>query len=174
VQVVVGRIVKPHGIRGEVAVDVRTDSPEERFAPETVLTGKMRDGRTRPLTVAAVRPHGGRLLVRFLEVPDRTAAEEIRGATLLIDVDELPPIDDPDEFYDHELEGLRAELDDGTVVGTVREVVHSPGGELLAVEVEESGRRREVLVPFVAAIVPRVEVDRGRIVLDPPEGLLDV
>ena len=102
--------MKPHGIRGEVAVDVRTDSPEERFAPETVLTGKMRDGRTRPLTVAAVRPHGGRLLVRFLEVPDRTAAEEIRGATLLIDVDELPPIDDPDEFYDHELEGLRAEL----------------------------------------------------------------
>ncbi|EIE97999.1 ribosome maturation factor RimM [Saccharomonospora glauca] len=172
-QVVVGRVVKPHGIRGELAVDVRTDSPEERFVPGAVLTARARNGATRTLTVAAVRPHGGRLLVRFDEVPDRTAAEEARGLTLLVDADDLPPIDDPDEFYDHELEGLRAELVDGTVVGTVREVVHSPGGELLAVDVETSGTRREVLVPFVAAIVPHVDVAEGRIVLDPPEGLLD-
>lgn len=165
--------MKPHGIRGELAVDVRTDSPEERFAPGAVLTGKDRGGRARPLTVAAVRPHGGRLLVRFSEIPDRTAAEEVRGVTLWVDVADLPPIDDPDEFYDHELEGLRAELVDGTVVGTVREVVHSPGGELLAVEVEEPEGRREVLVPFVMAIVPRVEVGEGRVVLDPPEGLLE-
>src|SRR5699024_6417372 len=107
------------------------------------------------------------------EIPDRTAAEEVRGVTLWVDVADLPPIDDPDEFYDHELEGLRAELVDGTVVGTVREVVHSPGGELLAVEVEEPEGRREVLVPFVMAIVPRVEVGEGRVVLDPPEGLLE-
>ncbi|WP_019818356.1 ribosome maturation factor RimM [Saccharomonospora saliphila] len=168
-QVVVGRVVKPHGIRGELAVDVRTDSPEARFAEDAVLTGRTRDGTTRTLTVAAVRPHGGRLLVRFAEAGDRTAAEGLRGMTLLAEADALPPTDDPDEFYDHELEGLRAELADGTAVGTVREVVHVPAGELLAVDV--SGR--EVLVPFVAAIVPRVDVDAGRIVLDPPEGLLD-
>ncbi|EHK87291.1 ribosome maturation factor RimM [Saccharomonospora azurea] len=172
-QFVVGRVVKPHGIRGELAVEVRTDSPEERFDPGVVLTGRSRDGSTRPLTVAAVRPHGGRLLVRFREVPDRTAAEEARGLTLLIDADELPPIDDPDEFYDHQLEGLRAELTDGTAVGTVREVVHSPGGELLSVDVGEPGSPREVLVPFVTAIVPHVDLAEGRIVLDPPEGLLD-
>ncbi|MEY7973966.1 ribosome maturation factor RimM, partial [Saccharomonospora xinjiangensis] len=120
-----------------------------------------------------VRPHGGRLLVRFTEVPDRNAAEEARGLTLLADAEDLPPIEDPDEFYDHELEGLRAELADGTVVGTVREIIHSPGGELLSVEVGEPGAGREVLVPFVTAIVPRVDVAEGRIVLDPPEGLLD-
>jgi 16S rRNA processing protein RimM len=173
VQFVVGRVVKPHGIRGELTVEVRTDSPEERFDPGVALVGRSRDGKTRPLTVAAVRPHGGRLLVRFEEIPDRTAAEEARGLTLLVDVDELPPIDDPDEFYDHQLEGLRAELADGTVVGTVREVVHSPAGELLAVDVGEGKNRREVLVPFVTAIVPRVDLDAGLIVFEPPEGLLD-
>ncbi|CAM2892595.1 ribosome maturation factor RimM [Saccharomonospora xinjiangensis] len=172
-QVVVGRVVKPHGIRGELTVDVRTDSPEQRFAPGAVLAARARDGSTRRLTVAAVRPHGGRLLVRFTEVPDRNAAEEARGLTLLADAEDLPPIEDPDEFYDHELEGLRAELTDGTVVGTVREIIHSPGGELLSVEVGEPGTGREVLVPFVTAIVPRVDVAEGRIVLDPPEGLLD-
>lgn len=172
-QVVVGRVVKPHGIRGELTVEVRTDSPEERFVPGAVLTARSRGGSTRSLTVAAVRPHGGRLLVRFTEVPDRSAAEEVRGVSLLVDADDLPPIDDPDEFYDHELEGLRVELADGTVVGTVREVVHSPGGELLSVDIEESDTRREVLVPFVTAIVPRVDVAGGRIVLDPPDGLLD-
>ncbi|OQO90089.1 ribosome maturation factor RimM [Saccharomonospora piscinae] len=172
-QVVVGRVAKPHGVRGELTVDVRTDSPEERFVPGAVLVGRARDGATRSLTVAAVRPHGGRLLVRFTEVGDRTAAEEVRGLTLLVDTADLPPIDDPDEFYDHELEGLRVELTDGTPVGTVREVLHSPGGELLSVLVGEPGSEREVLVPFVAAIVPRVEIAGGRVVLDPPDGLLD-
>lgn len=169
-QVAIGRIVKAHGIRGELAVEVRTDSPEERFAAGAVLTGQTPDGAVRELTVATARAHGGRLLVRFAEVTDRTAAEDLRGAILLVDTDDLPELEDPDEFYDHELEGLRAELKDGTPVGTVREVVHSPGGSLLAVD--RSGH--EVLVPFVAAIVPEVDVAGGKIVLDPPEGLLDV
>lgn len=169
-QLVVGRVAKAHGIRGELAVEVRTDSPEERFAEGTVLTGQARDGSTRRLTVAAVRPHGGRLLVRFTEAPDRTAAEELRGVLLLVDTEDLPDIEDPDEFYDHELEGLRAELVDGTPVGTVREVIHAPAGELLAVD-RDAGS--EVLVPFVAEIVPQVDIAGGRIVIDPPEGLLD-
>ncbi|MEU4670636.1 ribosome maturation factor RimM [Amycolatopsis sp. NPDC023774] len=167
--VVVGRIAKAHGIRGELAVDVRTDSPEERFAVGAVVTTQLRDGSKRDLTIAAAREHSGRLLVRFEQVLTRDVAETLRGALLLIDTAALPPTSDPDEFYDHELAGLSAELADGTVVGKVVEVVHSPAGELL--ELDVAGR--EVLVPFVRAIVPAVDVAGGRVVLDPPEGLLD-
>lgn len=167
--VVVGRIAKAHGIRGELAVDVRTDSPEERFKVGATVTTKLRDGSSRELTIAAAREHSGRLLVRFEEVLTRDVAETLRGALLLADTSTLPPTSDPDEFYDHELAGLRAELADGTVVGKVVEVVHSPAGELLELDVEG----RSVLVPFVRAIVPTVDVAGGRVVLDPPEGLLD-
>ena len=167
--VVVGRIAKAHGIRGELAVDVRTDSPNERFRVGAAVTTRLRDGSTRDLTIAAAREHSGRLLVRFEEVPTRDVAETLRGALLLADTDTLPPTGDPDEFYDHELAGLRAELADGTVLGKVVEVVHSPAGELLELDVEG----REVLVPFVHAIVPTVDIAGGRVVLDPPEGLLD-
>jgi 16S rRNA processing protein RimM len=167
--VVAGRIAKAHGIRGELAVDVRTDSPEERFKVGAVITTKLRDGSKRELTIAAAREHSGRLLVRFEEVLTRDVAETLRGALLLVDTDALPPTGDPDEFYDHELAGLRAELLDGTLVGKVVEVVHSPAGELLELDVDG----REVLVPFVRVIVPTVDVAGGRVVLDPPEGLLD-
>jgi 16S rRNA processing protein RimM len=167
--VVVGRIAKAHGIRGELAVDVRTDSPEERFKIGAAVTTKLRDGSKRELTIAAAREHSGRLLVRFEEVLTRDVAETLRGALLLADTATLPPTEDPDEFYDHELAGLRAELADGTVVGKVVEIVHSPAGELLEVDVDG----RSALVPFVRAIVPTVDVAGGRVVLDPPEGLLD-
>ncbi|WP_132120624.1 ribosome maturation factor RimM [Actinocrispum wychmicini] len=168
--VVVGRVAKAHGIRGELAVDVRTDSPEERFALGAVVAARLRDGSSRPLTLTAVRAHGERLLVRFDEIPGRTEAEALRGALLLADTDSLPPSDDPDEFYDHELEGLTAFLVDGTEIGVVREVLHSPGGELLAVDRAGGG---EVLVPFVREIVPEVDIPGRRVVVDPPEGLLD-
>ncbi|QWF82943.1 ribosome maturation factor RimM [Amycolatopsis sp. CA-230715] len=168
-EVVVGRVAKAHGITGELAVDVRTDSPEQRFAVGAAVTTRLRDGSTRELTVAAARQHSGRLLVRFEQVLTRDVAETLRGALLLADTGDLPPTDDPDEFYDHQLEGLRAELEDGTVVGKVLEVVHSPGGELLSLDRDGEA----VLVPFVRAIVPVVDIDGGKVVLDPPEGLLD-
>jgi 16S rRNA processing protein RimM len=114
--------------------------------------------------------HSGRLLVRFGEVLTRDVAETLRGALLVADTATLPPTGDPEEFYDHELEGLRAELTDGTVVGKVLEVLHSPGGELLAVKRD----KQTLLIPFVHAIVPVVDIAGGRVVLDPPEGLLDV
>ncbi|NUT51547.1 MAG: ribosome maturation factor RimM, partial [Saccharothrix sp.] len=135
-----------------------------------VLAARLRDGTSRNLTVAAARNHSGRLLVRFDEVLTRDVAETLRGTLLLGSTEDLPPTDDPDEFYDHELEGLSAELADGTKVGTVREVVHGPGGELLVVRREGGG---ETLVPFVREIVPVVDVPGRRVVLDPPEGLLD-
>ena len=165
----VGRIAKAHGIGGELAVDVHTDAPDERFSPGAVLSARLRDRSVRDLTVSAVRAHSGRLLVRFEEVPDRTMAETLRGAQLLVSVADLPPSEDPDEFYDHELEGLAAVLADGTEVGTVREIVRSPGGELLVLDLPEGA---EALVPFVRQIVPEVDVAGGRVVLDPPEGLL--
>ncbi len=165
----VGRVSKAHGIGGELAVDVHTDAPDERFAPGAVLSARLRDRSVRTLTVSAARAHANRLLVRFDEVPDRTAAEALRGAQLLVDAADLPPSEDPDEFYEHELEGLAAVLADGTEVGTVREIARSPGGELLVVDRPDG---TEALVPFVREIVPEVRVADGRVVLDPPEGLL--
>jgi len=168
--VVVGRVAKAHGISGELAVDVRTDSPETRFALGSVLTAKLRDGTSRNLTVAAARNHSGRLLVRFEEVLTRDVAETLRGTLLLASTEDLPPTGDPDEFYDHELEGLTAELVDGTQIGTVLEVVHGPGGELLVVK---RANGDETLIPFVREIVPTVDLAGKRVVVDPPEGLLD-
>jgi 16S rRNA processing protein RimM len=168
----VGVVVRPHGLRGELLVDVHTDAPHERFAPGAVLLRTSADGvAAGVLTVGSARPHAGRLLVRFTEAPDRAAAEALRGSRLLVDATALPPTGDPDEFHVHQLEGLAAQLVDGTAVGTVREVVHGPGGELLVLA---RPGRPDALVPFVRAIVPTVDVDGGRVVLDPPEGLLDL
>lgn len=166
----VGRVVKPHGIRGELMVDVRTDSVDVRFAEGSVLFVTPRDGVARTMTVTAARPHAGRLLVFLDGVPDRDTAETMRGALLLADVSGLPPIDDPDEFYDHELEGLPVVTVSGAAVGTVREVAHGAGGELLVIDREGGG---ETLVPFVRQIVPEVDVPGGKILLDPPPGLLE-
>jgi 16S rRNA processing protein RimM len=163
---VVGRIGRPHGLRGEVSVVVRTDSPEQRFAPGSVF--RLSAGRL--LTVAGTRWHRGSLLVRIEGVEDRDAAELLRGALLTVAVDELSPLDDPDEFHDHQLVGLRAELTDGQVVGMVCDVVHGPAGELLVLSRDDL---EDALVPFVREIVPTVDLTGGRLVLTPPEGLLD-
>jgi 16S rRNA processing protein RimM len=170
VEFLVGIAVRAHGLRGEVVVEVRTDSPEERFNPGAVLLARRRGVPDRTLTVESARAHSGRLLVRFAEAADRDAAESLRGTQLLVDSDAVEPPADPEEFHVHQLEGLRAELADGTAVGTVREVVHGPGGELLVLARPD---RSDALVPFVHAIVPTVDLDGGRVVLTPPEGLLD-
>lgn len=164
---VVGRVVKAHGLRGEIVVEPRTDNVEARFAPGTVLS--VRGSRVSRVTVVAARRHADRLLVTVEEVGDRDAAEGLRTAELTAPaLDEAP--EDPDEFHDHQLEGLAVVLTDGTAVGTVTAVLHGAGGELLSVDRAEGG---ELLVPFVAAIVPEVDVAGGRLVIDPPEGLLD-
>jgi 16S rRNA processing protein RimM len=165
-----GVVVRVHGLHGEVVIDLHTDAPQERFAPGSALTARRPGEPDRVLTVESSRPHSGRLLVRFVEAPDRTAAESLRGTRLLVAASSAPPPDDPDEFHVHQLEGLRAELEDGTVVGTVGDVLHGPGGELLVVVRDGAP---DALVPFVRAIVPTVDLDSGRVVLTPPEGLLD-
>lgn len=166
--VTVGRVGRAHGIRGEVSVEVRTDSPEARFAIGTRLTTEPE--RAGPLTVRQVRWHSGRLLVGFEGVTDRSGAEALRGVRLLAQVaaDERPT--DPDEFFDHQLIGLDVATARGDHVGVVAAVVHLPGQDLLALRREDA---TEVLVPFVAEIVPDVDLPAGRIVIDPPRGLLD-
>ncbi|MDP9101502.1 MAG: ribosome maturation factor RimM [Actinomycetota bacterium] len=170
---VVGRIGRPQGLLGDVTVEVRTDVPDERFAVGAVLAT---DPASRgPVTVERTRDHSGRLVVRFVGVADRTAAEALRDTLLLVDPGELAPLDDPDLFHDFELVGLRAELLDGTHLGHVGEVLHLPHGDVLAIRREGVAvGSAEVLVPFVAAMVPVVDVAGGRVVLDPPGGLLDL
>jgi len=170
---VVGRIVRSHGVRGELVVEIRTDEPEDRFAPGSVLRGrapKARAARDVEYTVEAARHHAGRLLVRLEGVADRDAADALRGTLLLIDAAELTSPEDPEEFYDHQLIGLTVHHVDGSVVGEVTEVVHTPAGQLLTVR---TAAGQDALVPFVTAIVPEVDVAAGRVVVDPPEGLLD-
>ncbi|PRW62537.1 ribosome maturation factor RimM [Actinopolyspora mortivallis] len=170
---VVGRVVKPHGVRGEFMVDVRSDSPDRRFVAGAVLGvgGRTGDAVPESLELVAARWHAGRLLVRAREVSTREGAERLRGALLTVRPEELERPEDPDEFHDHQLEGLSVEHTDGTVVGTVAGVVHTPAGELLRVSV--SGERRESLVPFVHDIVVEVDLAAGTVLIDPPEGLLD-
>jgi 16S rRNA processing protein RimM len=168
---VVGRVAKAHGITGEVVVDIRTDDPETRFAPGTTLRGRpAKGGLERSYVVDSARAHGGRLLVRLDGVADRNSADALRGTIFLVDSEDLPPIEDPDEFYDHQLEGLRVVTTAGEPVGTVTEVLHTAAGELLAVRADEG----EVLVPFVSAIVTSVSLADQTIEIDPPEGLLEL
>lgn len=165
---VVGRIGHAHGVKGEVSVEVRTDDPDRRYVPGSVLaTDPAERG---PLTIEGVRAHHGRLLVRFEGVEDRNAAEALRGTLLVVDAATAGDTEDG-EWWDHDLVGLNAVTTDGRPLGSVTEVVHVPGAPLLAIVDEDA---RELLVPFVAAIVPEVDVAGGRLVVDPPPGLLEM
>jgi len=168
VLVTVGRIGRAHGIRGEVSVDVRTDSPELRFADGARLTTEPVGAG--PLVVGHTRWHSGRLLVRFDGVSDRAVAEGLRGVRLLAEAGEDERLDDPEEFFDHQLVGLRAVTTAGDAVGDLTEVLHLPGQDMLVVRRPDN---RETLVPFVADIVPEVDLAAARVVLDPPVGLLE-
>lgn len=166
--VTVGRIGRAHGVRGEVSVDVRTDTPDERFADGAVLaTDPAQRG---PLTVLGSRWHSGRLLVTFDAVPDRTVAEGLRGTLLLAEIPDDATTGDPDEFFDHQLIGLAVVGVDGAELGVVREIIHAPGQDLLSVRRPGGG---EALVPFVTEIVPEIDVAASRLVVDPPPGLFE-
>jgi 16S rRNA processing protein RimM len=195
-RVIVGRVGRPHGIRGEVVIGVRTDEPDLRFAVGSTLNldrelprgglgekappqdrgdpggPSPRGNRVPPgVTVASARWHSGQLLVTFAGIADRTAAGELTGTWLSVDSSQLPRTGDPDEFRDHELIGLSVRTPDGQAVGVVTHVLHH-GQDLLVVE-RADGREDECLVPFVKAIVPTVDLAAGVLVIDPPLGLLD-
>jgi 16S rRNA processing protein RimM len=176
---VVGVIVRPHGIHGELVVDVRTDEPDDRFVVgRTLVTARSvrgaRVGDPVPsgdLTIDAIRPHQGRLLITFEGVADRGVAEGLRGVLLCVDSAEVAPPTDPDEFNDHQLVGLAAVDENGERLGEVVRIEHAPASDLLHVRLPDG---RTALVPFVREIVPEVDVAGGRVVLTPPGGLLDL
>ncbi|NEA51631.1 ribosome maturation factor RimM [Streptomyces sp. SID10815] len=167
-QLVVARIGRAHGIKGEVTVEVRTDEPELRLAPGAVLATE--PAAAGPLTIETGRVHSGRLLLRFAGVGDRTAAEALRNTLLIAEVDpeELP--EDEDEYYDHQLMDLDVVTEDGTAVGRITEISHLPSQDLFIVERPDGS---EVMIPFVESIVTEIDLEEQRAVIAPPPGLID-
>lgn len=159
---VVARLGKPHGIRGEFTVEVRTDAPEERFVPGAVFSTEPDIGA---LTLSRARWHRDRLLLTFEEIADRTRAEEVRNT--LISVAET--LEDDDAWYIDDLVGAQAFVGD-VRIGTVSAVTPGAAQDLLHITLASGA---EVLVPFVEQIVPGVDLEAGRIVLDPPPGLIE-
>jgi 16S rRNA processing protein RimM len=169
-QLVVGRVGRPHGLSGEVTVEVRTDDPAHRFKVGSALATL--PAERGPLTITGSRWHSGRLLVRFEGYADRDAADTLRDTLLAIDSDQLAPLADPEAFYDHDLIGLTVVTVAGEQVGAVADVLHH-GQDLLVIDGAGPRSGAEILVPFVAALVPQDDVAAGRLVIDPPPGLLD-
>jgi 16S rRNA processing protein RimM len=166
--VAVGRIGPARGVRGAVFVEPWTDDPAHRFATGSVLHTEPAEAG--PLTVETANHGGAKLVVQFVGVADRTAAEALHGVRLVMPAAERPPLDDPDEFYASDLVGLAARTVAGEELGPVRDVLNLAGAEYLVLD----GTGGERLVPFVAAIVPTVDLAGGVVVVDPPEGLFDL
>jgi 16S rRNA processing protein RimM len=194
-QLVIGSVVRAHGVRGEVVVAVTTDEPQNRYVVGSVL--ETDPATAGPLTIEGLRVHTSsgvdRLLVAFEGVEDRDDAERLRGVKLLVDADDIEPSDDPDEFHDFQLIGLAVHVGEAPVgeaaggeapaaeeaaaaeagerIGEIVRVDHGPGADMLIVARPDG---RQTLVPFVTAIVPTVDIAAGRVVITPPDGLLDL
>lgn len=160
--VAVGRVTKAHGVRGEVAVENRSDNPE-RWTPGSVV----RDEAGRSFTVRSVRPHGGRLLVTFDEIADRTAAEALVGSTLVVPESWLPELE-PGAWWAYEAEGLRVVTEDGREIGIVHEVLDYPAQDLWRIVAEDG---TEILLPVVDELLVSVDVEGGRAVVRSLPGL---
>jgi 16S rRNA processing protein RimM len=168
VLVTVGRIGRAHGIKGEVGIDVRTDEPDRRFADGATVVTDAKVSRT--LTIASSRWHSGKLLVKFAEVPDRTAAEQLRNLVIQSEIDEDERPEDPEEYYDRDLIGLAVRTTDGAEVGEVTDIVHLPAQDLLEIR-RTAGNL--VLVPMVEELVPEIDIDKRYVVVADRPGLLD-
>lgn len=163
---VVGRIGRAHGIRGEATIEVRTDDPDSRFAVGAIL--QTEPAQKGPLTIASGRVHNGTLLLSFIGVPDRTAVEKLRDLLLIADVDVDAESDGDDSFHISQIIGCEVFLENGNKVGTVTDVLSSSAQDTLVVIVNGTDK----LIPFVDEIVPEVDIANKRIVITPPEGLL--
>lgn len=164
----VGRIRKPHGLSGEVSVEVWTDFPE-RFAAGVPLVWRGAGGE-RSLVLEGVRGHRDQMLLRFQGVNDVDAARALQGGELLVAEEDAHPAPG-DFFYEHEIRGFACEDADGRALGVASGLERTPAGPMLSLDV---GSGREALVPFVHPIVVTVDRAARRIVLDPPEGLLEL
>lgn len=166
--IAVGRIGPARGVRGDAFVEPWTDAPDERFAAGTVL--RTDPATAGPLTVEQVNLNGPRMVVHFVGVDTREAVESLRGVRLVVDATERPELDDPDEFYASDLVGLAAHTVEGADLGPVADVLDIAGADYLVLNVDGVER----LVPFVAAVVPDVDLAGGTVTVDPPDGLFDL
>lgn len=165
-QLVVARIGRAHGVLGEATVEVRTDQPEDRFYIGSVLATE--PSTFGPLTITSVRDHNGTLLLGFAGVSDRNEIEKLKNVLLLADVD-IDADSTEDDFHVQQLLQCQVTTEAGLEIGLVTDVINLPGQDVLTVDYNG----REVLIPFVKAIVPIVDVKNRRIVIVPPIGLLD-
>jgi 16S rRNA processing protein RimM len=170
-QLRVARLVKAHGLKGALKLELYTDDPERRFRPGAtfalqVPTSSPWHGKM--LELVELRFYNGHPVAFFADVPDRTAAETLVKAILWVDQDPAELPEEQDAWYDHQLVGLRA-IRDGAEVGRVARVDHLPAQDLLVIAAGD----REVLVPFVGAIVPAVDIAAGTVTLTPPPGLFE-
>jgi len=166
-RVVVGRIVKPHGTKGELVIEVMSDAPG-RFARGSKLEAGDLEGARKTLTIHSTRDDRGRLLVRFAQVPDRDAADAVRGLLLSIPSGDAAPLPDG-AYYDWQLEGLSVEDEDGHPLGTLARVEQGTGQDRWVVKTDDG----EVQVPAVEEFVRRVDLEGGKIVLHLIPGLFD-
>ncbi len=172
-ELVVARIGKAHSLRGEVTVQAHTDDPEARFVPGARFATEAVPGSgvPRELVLRSARLHNGIWLLAFEGIPDRTGAEGLRGTRLLVEAEDVADSADEDAWYEDELVGLRAVDTSGAELGTVSGLEHGPAQDLLVLALSRGGT---AYVPFVSEIVPEVDVEGGRVVLDPPPGLLEL
>ena len=174
-QLRVGRLVKAHGLKGAFKLELYTDEPDRRFVPGATFTLQVPESSPwhgKPLTVREFKWMNSHPVAFFEGVDDRSAAEELIRAILWIDEDAEASVPEDDAWYDHQLVGLDVVRDD-VVVGRVARVDHFPAQDLLIVRTGGEESDREVLVPFVKAIVPIVDVPGGRVVVTPPAGLFE-
>jgi 16S rRNA processing protein RimM len=164
--VVVGRLGRPHGVHGEISVEVRTDDPEKRFAIGAKVTLKDAD---KELTIVATRWHLDRMLITFAEVTDRNQADEVKGKTITVSVIEEEISTKTNEFYEFQLVGLPVFDTEAKELGEVKEVLPGTAQSLIVVKTAKG----EVLVPFVNQIVPKVDLENKKIIMNPPVGLFD-
>lgn len=163
---VAARIGKPHGLRGEVTVQTHTDDPQARFVPGAVFVTE--PAERGPLTLRSVRVHQGIYLLGFEGTNDRTGAEALRGTRLLVDDEDQP--DEDEGWREEDLLGFAVVTTDDTEIGTVSALHLRPVQDLLEVRTSTG----PVLVPFVEEIVPEIDEDARRVVIDPPPGLLEL
>ena len=167
----VGRLLKAHGLKGAIKLELYTDSPNERFVPGAVFELQVPEespwfGKT--VKVTELRWYNQSPVLFLDGVVDRTGAESLIKAILLIDAETEKLPDEPDAWYDHQLVGLKA-MRDGVEVGEVVRVEHFPAQDLLIIKTGD----REVMLPFVKAIVPAVDIKSGTVVVTPPTGLFE-
>ena len=162
---VVGRIGRAHGVRGEATIEVRTDDPDERFpVGASLLTDPAEKG---PLTIVSGRVHNGILLLGFAGITDRTAVEKLRNTLLLTEVD-IDAESSDDLYHIAQIKGCSVFLENGTEVGVVTDVLELPAQDTLVIETTSG----EKLVPFVTSMVPTIDIKNKKLVISPPEGLL--